>query len=70
MAPCINKVSKEEYMQEINQIIMLLEGKTDKIIKELDNKIKEEAEKLEFEKAAELRDRKNAIMIISENKNV
>ena len=50
MAPCINKVSKEEYMQEINQIIMLLEGKTDKIIKELDNKIKEEAEKLEFEK--------------------
>lgn len=70
MAPCINKVSKEEYMQEINQIIMLLEGKTDKIIKELDNKIKEEAEKLEFEKAAELRDRKNAIMIISEKQKM
>lgn len=70
MAPCINKVSREEYMQEINQILMLLEGKTDKIIKELDEKIKEFADKLEFEKAAELRDRKNAILVITEKQKI
>ena len=70
MAPCINKVSREEYMQEINQILMLLEGKTDKIIKELDDKIKELADKLEFEKAAELRDRKNAILVITEKQKI
>ena len=70
MAPCINKVSREEYMQEINQILMLLEGKTDKIIKELDIKIKELADRLEFEKAAELRDRKNAILVITEKQKI
>ena len=70
MAPCIKLVTHEEYMQEIDQILMLLEGKTDKIIKELDEKIKEAASKLEFEKAAELRDRKNAIQVISEKQKI
>jgi len=70
MAPCINKVSRDEYMQEINQILMLLEGKTDKIIKELDEKIKVASSKLEFEKAAELRDRRNAILTISERQKI
>lgn len=70
MAPCIKLVTHEEYMQEIEQILMLLEGKTDKIIKELDEKIKEKASKLEFEKAAELRDRKNAIQVISEKQKI
>ena len=70
MAPCIKLVTHEEYMQEIDQVLMLLEGKTDKIIKELDEKIKEAASKLEFEKAAELRDRKNAIQVISEKQKI
>ena len=70
MAPCINKISREEYMQEIKQILMLLEGKTDKIIRELEMQIKEKAEKLEFEKAAELRDRKNAIEVITEKQKM
>jgi len=70
MAPCINKVSREEYMKEIEQILMLLEGKTDKVIKELDVKIQEHATKLEFEKAAELRDRKNAIQVITEKQKI
>ena len=70
MAPCIGNITREEYMQEIEQILMLLEGKTDKIIKELDNKIKECASKLEFEKAAELRDRKNALQVITEKQKI
>ena len=70
MAPCIGKISREEYMQEIDQVLMLLEGKTDKIIKELDCKIKDAASKLEFEKAAELRDRKNAIQVITEKQKI
>jgi len=70
MAPCINKVSRDEYMQEINQVLMLLEGKTDKVIRELDSKIQEAASKLQFEKAAELRDRRNAILTISERQKI
>ena len=70
MAPCINKVSRDEYMQEINQVLMLLEGKTDKVIRELDSQIQEAASKLLFEKAAELRDRRNAILTISERQKI
>jgi excinuclease ABC subunit C len=39
LAPCVNYVSKEEYRKQIDQIIMLLEGKTESIIKNLENKI-------------------------------
>ena len=49
LAPCVNYVSKEEYRKQIDQIIMLLEGRTDAIIKELDNEIKISAEKQEYE---------------------
>lgn len=65
LAPCVNKVSKEEYKKQINQIIMLLEGKTDDIIKELDREMKEFSQKQEYEKAAIVRDKKQAIERIS-----
>ncbi|MCI9087865.1 MAG: excinuclease ABC subunit UvrC [Clostridia bacterium] len=67
-APCSGKISKEEYREEINQIIGLLEGKTAKVIKQLEEEINQAAEKLEFEKAAQLRDKKFAIERITEEK--
>ena len=66
--PCIGKISKEDYRKEINQIISLLEGNTNQIMKELDKDIKEAADKLEFERAAELRDKKYAIQRITEER--
>ena len=61
LAPCMGYVSKEEYREQINQIIMLLEGKTDKILKAIDEEIQNLAGKMEYEKAAVLRDKKLAI---------
>ena len=61
MAPCMGYVTKEEYRKQIDEIIDLLEGKTEKILKELDEKIKLASEKLDFEQAAYIRDRKLAI---------
>lgn len=51
-------VTKEEYGKQIDEIIMLLEGKTKEIIKQIDIDIAKFAEKQEYEKAAELRDKK------------
>ena len=65
LAPCVNYVSKEGYRKQIDQIIMLLEGRTDAIIKKLENEMKIAAEKQEYEKAAMLRDKKVAIERIS-----
>ncbi len=69
-APCMGYISVEEYRKQIDDIIMLLEGKTDKIIKNLKEEIVELSEKQEFEKAAEVRDRMIAIERISTKQKV
>ena len=61
LAPCQGYVSHEEYMKQINEIIDLLEGKTSKILKDLDKQMEEASLKQDYEKAAEIRDRKYAI---------
>ncbi len=70
LAPCVGYISKEEYRNQIDEIIDLLDGKTDKIIKELNTQIQEASKKLEFEKAAYLRDKKVAIQRVSEKQKV
>ena len=70
LAPCVGNVSKEEYGKQIKEIIDLLEGKTDKIIKELKQEMEKSSKKLNYEKAAEIRDRINAIERVSEKQKV
>ena len=70
MAPCMGYVSKEEYRKQIDEIIDLLEGKTDKIIKELKQEMNKASEKQDYEKAADLRDRIVAIERVSEKQKV
>ena len=70
LAPCMGYISKEEYRKQIDEIIDLLEGKTDKIQKELQKQMEEAVQKLEFEKAAEIRDRKQAIERVSAKQKV
>ena len=70
LAPCMGYVSKEEYAKQIEQICMLLDGKIDKIIKNLEYEMNRFYENLEFEKAASVRDRILAIERVSEKQKV
>ena len=70
LAPCMGYVTPQKYKKQIDEIIDLLEGKTEKIIKDLETKMEEASKKLEFEKAAELRDRKQAIERVSAKQKV
>ena len=70
LAPCQNYVTKEEYKKQIDQIIMLLSGKTDNIIKSAKQEMEEYSKNLEFEKAASVRDRIQAIERITEKQKV
>ena len=70
MAPCMGYVSKEEYRKQINQIISILEGKTDELRKELENEMKQASKNMEYEKAQELRDKIYAIERISQKQKV
>ena len=36
MAPCMGYISKEDYRKQIDEIISILEGKTDNLKKELE----------------------------------
>ena len=69
-APCMGYISKEDYRKQIDQILMLLEGKIDPIIKEIEQGMKEAALKQNYEEAAYLRDKKIAIEQINQKQKV
>ena len=70
LAPCMGNVTKEEYRRQIDEIIDLLDGKINKIIKELQSEMNEASQNLDFEKAADLRDRIQAIESASAKQKV
>ena len=70
MAPCMGYISREDYREQINQIIDLLEGKTEKIMKQLKQEMEEASKKFEYEKAAYIRDKILAIDNISKRQKV
>ena len=63
-------VSKEEYRKQINEIISILDGKTEKLEKQIKLEMEEASNKQEYEKAAYLRDKLLAIERISERQKV
>lgn len=70
LAPCMGYISKEKYLLQIIEIIDLLEGKTNKILKELQEKMNTASKRFKYEEAAEIRDRMNAIERISQKQKV
>ena len=69
-APCMGYISKEEYKKQIDGIIQILEGKTGKLKKELELEMEEYSQKLNFEKAKEIRDKIYAIDSIMQSQKV
>jgi len=57
LAPCQNNISEEEYNKMIGEIIDFINGKHKEIVRNLNKEMVIASEKLEFEKAAELRDK-------------
>lgn len=70
MAPCMGYISKEEYREQINQIVSILDGNLNGILKELEKQMLEASKNMEFEKAAYIRDKRLAIERIGEKQKV
>ena len=70
MAPCMGYISKEDYRKQIDEIISILEGKTDNLKKELEKEMLDASKKMEYEKAQEIRDKIFAIDRISQRQKV
>ena len=70
LGPCMGYVSKEDYRKQIDEIIDILDGKVDKVLKELEKQMIEESSKMNFEQAAYIRDRMLAIQRGNEKQKV
>jgi excinuclease ABC subunit C len=55
-APCNFRVTKEEYRKQIRALRLVLEGKKDRLVREMEREMEEASQALQFEKAARLRD--------------
>lgn len=63
-APCIGRISRKEYRRVIDNIILILEGKTDLLIRGLAKLMRDKSKAMDFEAAASVRDQ---IAVLSEN---
>ena len=69
-APCAGKTTEQEHSQAIEQAIEFIVNGSGKVIEELTARMNEASENLEFEKAAKLRDKINAIKKVTEKQKV
>ena len=70
LGPCIGAVSKTEYDQVIQQVILFLEGKQELVVKELRRKMLKASQQQQYEKAALIRDQINAIYDVMEGQKI
>lgn len=68
--PCQGNISRKQYRELIDSIIMVLEGKQGGVLKQLEKKMHKAADSLDFEKAAEIRDNMNSLIKMAEKQKV
>jgi len=66
VGPCTGKVTREEYQQICDEVALFLSGKSDEVIERLQADMEAAAERLDFERAAQLRDRLQAVRKVTE----
>ena len=61
LGPCVGLANRDEYLDQVQKVLMVLEGRNRSLVKELEQEMKNAAEELHFEHAAELRDQISAL---------
>ncbi len=68
--PCEGLISEIAYNEMVGEVVKVLKGKTDDLIKDLNLKMQKSVEALEYEKAAEIRDKISQLEVISSKQKV
>jgi len=68
--PCEGLVNEIDYNDMVDEVVKVIRGRTDDLIKDLDQKMKLASENTEFEKAAEIRDKVEQLKVISSKQKV
>ena len=69
-APCMGGISAEEYGENIKKALVFLGGNFDPLLKEIEGKMNEHAEKLEFEEAAKYRELLKSALDIAQKQKI
>ncbi|MDE6608152.1 MAG: excinuclease ABC subunit UvrC [Lachnospiraceae bacterium] len=70
LAPCQGYISKEQYSEQVAKALEFLNGKYDIILKDLERKMKEASENMEFEEAIRYRDLYNSVKQVSQKQKI
>ncbi|WP_323016565.1 excinuclease ABC subunit UvrC [Castellaniella sp.] len=60
-APCVGKISLEDYRADVDRAIRFLEGRTTEVLQDIEQRMTAAAERQDFEQAAVLRDQMRAL---------
>lgn len=69
-SPCTGKITQAEYMEHVENAKKLLSGQTAELLQDLENQMNEAAKKMNYEKAAELRDTIEAVKTVGVSQEV
>lgn len=69
-APCQGYISEEKYRESIDGILDFLNGKYEGIIKDLEQKMQEASDHMEFEAAIECRELLNSVKLIAQKQKI
>jgi len=70
LSPCSGKIDASAYADLVRDTCMFLEGRHDFIIERMRNEMKSAAERLDFERAARLRDQIEAVQKLAERQSI
>jgi excinuclease ABC subunit C len=68
--PCEGLIGGKEYNDMVDEVVKVLKGKTDDLIRELEIKMNNAAEATQYEKAAEIRDKIAQLKVISSKQKI
>lgn len=69
-APCIGQISKKEYLKKIKKVTMMLSGKSQELIKNLEKEMNSYSKINKFEQALRIREEINALKNLSKNQKM
>ena len=70
IAPCTAYCTREEYDEVIRETILFLEGRSDEVMRHVLAEMEHASERLDFERAARLRDQSKAIRLVTERQQM
>ena len=69
-APCAGFISKDQYHEQLGQVSMFLDGRSDHVVRQLKQEMSRAADNLDYEAAARYRDRLQALQTMTERQKM